>query len=148
MVRCNWQLPILYIDDMVMKVNKSFSSDFPTFSSWLLECPSYILQSQIFDKWLSIITNHKHLNVFKHSQHSQWFPRFFTIINNDDNLNVLKHENDSNDMGGNEYELNWHPVQGLPLDLSEWWLLVKMIYLRMMIMMWNVLMARGEGDLR
>ena len=34
-------------------------------------------------------------------------------------LNVLKHEDDANDMGGDQNELNRHPVQSLPFDLGE-----------------------------
>ena len=49
----------------------------------------------------------------------------FIILNHDPgDLNVLKHEDDANDMGGDQNELNRHPVQGLPFDLGGWWMLL------------------------
>ena len=44
----------------------------------------------------------------------------FIILNNDPgDLNVLKHEDDADDMGGDQNELNRHPIQSLPFDLGE-----------------------------
>ena len=44
----------------------------------------------------------------------------FIILNHDHgDLNVLKHEDDADDMGGDQNELNGHPIQSLPFDLGE-----------------------------
>ena len=108
-------------------------------------CSLHLHKCQIFAAWLTIIINQDNLNFLKNSHNSQRWSWFLSIVNHD-HLNVLKHEDDSDNVGRDEYELNWHPVQGLPLDLSGCWLLLRIMLLMMLAMMTMTMTGDNYDD--